>query len=275
MAEPATGRLAGRRVVVTGAGGISTAVARRCADDGARVHVISRDAEEIERLRASVPEATGSVADLSDDAATAAAFDAAERAMGLPDGLVAVAGGSARRFGDGPVDALTADAVRATADLDLVTTLLAPREFTARRIAAGAPAPAAPAAAAAAAPAPAAAVLIGSVLARRPASPLFVTHAYAAMKAGIEGAARSAAAHYADRGITVNVVAPGLTRTPMARRAQEDPEVSAYARRRQPLAPGGFVDPADVADACAWLLGAGAVTGQVIEVDGGWGVLGG
>ena len=262
MAEPATGRLAGRRVVVTGAGGISTAVARRCADDGARVHVISRDAEEIERLRASVPEATGSVADLSDDAATAAAFDAAERAMGLPDGLVAVAGGSARRFGDGPVDALTADAVRATADLDLVTTLLAPREFTARRIAAGAPAPAA-------------AVLIGSVLARRPASPLFVTHAYAAMKAGIEGAARSAAAHYADRGITVNVVAPGLTRTPMARRAQEDPEVSAYARRRQPLAPGGFVDPADVADACAWLLGAGAVTGQVIEVDGGWGVLGG
>lgn len=254
-------RLAERRIVITGAGGISTATAQQCVDAGARVHVISRDLASVSELIDLIPGVTGSTADLSNDTATKAAFDEAAFALGGIDGLVAVAGGSARRFGDGPVDQLTTSAIEATTALNLTTTLLALAEFTSRRLAAG--------------PGFASAVLIGSVLGRHPASPLFVTHGYAAMKAGIEGAARSAAAHYATQGITVNVVAPGLTRTPMAMRAQEDTAVIEFALNRQPLAAGGFVDAADVADACVWMLGARVVTGQVVYIDGGWSVLGG
>ena len=260
------GQLSGRRIVVTGSGGISAATVQRCVREGARVHVISRDAEGTEALANSNGAITWSVADLSLDDDSGRAFTEAETALGGLDGLVAVAGGSARRMGDGPVDALLTAGLNATVALNLATTTNSLREFTSRWLASDRGAY------------PrrwASAVLIGSSLARYPASPLFVTHGYAAVKAGIEGLARSAAAHYCTEALTVNVVAPGLTRTPMAQRATEDADVSAYARRRQPLADGGFIDPDEVASACAWMLGARSVTGQVVYVDGGWGVYSG
>lgn len=260
------GRLSGRRIVVTGSGGISAATVRRCVREGARVHVVSRGADGARALADASPAITWSAADLSTDADSGRAFDEAETALGGLDGLVAVAGGSARRMGDGPIDQLTTGGLEATVALNLATTTNALREFTARWVSGGRGSY------------PerwASAVLIGSSLGRYPASPLFVTHGYAAVKAGIEGLARAAAAHYSTEALTVNVVAPGLTRTPMALRASEDPEVSAYARRRQPLADDGFVDPDEVASACEWMLGARSVTGQVVYVDGGWSVYGG
>jgi NAD(P)-dependent dehydrogenase (short-subunit alcohol dehydrogenase family) len=175
--------------------------------------------------------------------------------------LVAVAGGSGRSLGDGPIDQLTQSALHRNVDLNLATTAAALREF----LRVGGDVPAIP---------HRSAILIGSSLARYSASPLFVTHAYAALKAGIEGLARSAAAHYAKDGVTVNVIAPGLTRTAKARRALEDPLVSDYARRRQPLTEDGFLEPEDVAQACEWPLRARAVTGQIIYIDGGWSVFG-
>src|SRR3546814_18134844 len=80
--------------------------------------------------------------------------------------------------------------------------------------------------------------------------------------------------HYLQERIAINVVAPGLTKTPMAQRAQEDPAVIEYARKRQALTDDGFLDPDDVGVACEWLLGARTVTGQVIYVDAGWSVYG-
>lgn len=249
-----------RGVVVTGSGGISEATAAVLLDAGDRVHVIARRVDHTGFLTSPRAGLTMSVADLSDDEQTHAAFADAARSLGTIDGLVAVAGGSARRLGDGAVDGITSAALHANVDLNLATTLNALREF----IALGDQEP----------PGHRSAVLIGSALARHPASPLFVTHGYAALKAATEGLAITTAAHYADRRITVNVVAPGLTRTPMAERAQQDPIISEYARRRQPLADDGFIDPIDVAEACAWLLRARTVTGQVITVDAGWSVFG-
>lgn len=256
-------RLDGRRIVVTGAGGISSATVVRCTRAGGRVHVITRDAESARELAAAVPGVGWSAADLSLDAESHAAFDEAEANLGGIDGLVAVAGGSARKMGDGPIDRLSTDGLAATVALNLATTTNALREFSSRWLDRDFDADWA------------SAVLIGSSLGRFPASPLFATHGYAATKAAIEGLARSAAAHYSSDRLTVNVVAPGLTRTPMAQRAQEDETVSAYARKRQPLTDDGFLDPDDVADACEWVLGARSVTGQVIYVDGGWSVYGG
>lgn len=260
------GRLAGRKIVVTGSGGISSATVLRCAAEGASVHVISRGEVGVRALAEAVPGVTWSAADLSSEQECARGFDEAQAALGGIDGLVAVAGGSARRFGDGPIDKLGTDGLNATVALNLATTTNALHEFTSRWLAQRE---------AGTAPDLGSAILIGSSLGRFPASPLFVTHGYAAVKAGIEGLARSAAAHYSHESLTVNVVAPGLTRTPMAQRATEDPEVSAYAQKRQPLAEDGFVNADEVASACEWMLGARSVTGQVLYIDGGWSVYSG
>ena len=101
----------------------------------------------------------------------------------------------------------------------------------------------------------------------------FATVAYAASKGAIIAMSRSMAASYAPDGIRVNVVAPGLVRTPMSARACEDPAVLEYMQVRQPLL-RDVIPVADVAATCVYLLtdASRAMTGQVIRVDAGWSV---
>ncbi|MDP9145078.1 MAG: SDR family oxidoreductase, partial [Actinomycetota bacterium] len=115
-------------------------------------------------------------------------------------------------------------------------------------------------------------VLIGSVLSRHP-SRLFATHAYAAAKGATASMSKAMASYYAADGIRVNLISPGLVQTPMSERAAEDPASISFAAVKQPLA-GGLLDPDDIAYAALFLLSdeANRITGQVLEVDGGWGV---
>ncbi|MGO4326075.1 SDR family NAD(P)-dependent oxidoreductase [Cupriavidus sp. 2TAF22] len=104
-------------------------------------------------------------------------------------------------------------------------------------------------------------VLIGS----RTAGGAPARSQYAATKAALLGMARSWAAELAPRGITVNVVAPGATETPML----NDPGRKGTPPRTPPI--GRFIRPGEVAGVVSFLLGpdAGAITGQQIVICGG------
>jgi NAD(P)-dependent dehydrogenase (short-subunit alcohol dehydrogenase family) len=263
------GRLHDRVILVTGSTGIAAAGARRFAAEGARVFVTSRTADHCARLVAEVSERGGEAdfvaAELTEEEQVDAAVDAAVARFGRLDGLFAVAGGSGRRFGDGPLHEVPLEGWRRTLDLNLTSQFLVARAALRRMLgqdpnAAGSRG---------------ALLLVGSVLARHPVPGLFATHAYAAAKGALEALVTTTAASYAPRAIRVNALAPGLVATPMSARAAEDPATAAFAARQQPLA-GGFLDPGEVAHAAVYLLSDEArhVTGQVLAVDGGWSVAG-
>ena len=92
---------------------------------------------------------------------------------------------------------------------------------------------------------------------------------YAASKGAIVSMTRQLAVEWAEHGVRVNAVSPGVIRTPMLR-LTDDPEATrAYLEHGVPLHRLGEAD--DVARACLYLLGDGAayVTGAILPVDGG------
>lgn len=255
-------RLDGRVIVVTGATGIAAASAERLCSEGAAVFTVSYTpghCEELHDRLASLGYRHGwAAADLRDESQAVSAFDACVDQFGRIDGLLAVAGGSGRRFGDGKLDTISLEGWDATLELNLTTTFLAVREAIRRMLdqeSGGSVA------------------IVSSVLADHPSPDLFGTHAYAVAKGAQLALVRTTSAAYAPDSIRINAIAPSVVVTPMSMRAQDDAAVMAYTEKKQPLS-GGFLDPEPVAAAAAYLLSgeADAVTGQVLAVDGGWGV---
>jgi 3-oxoacyl-[acyl-carrier protein] reductase len=93
--------------------------------------------------------------------------------------------------------------------------------------------------------------------------------AISAAKAGIEGLALAAAASYASKGIRVNCVAPGMTRSPLTAKLLENEMMAKASAGMHAL--GRIGEPNEIASAIEWLLDPEQswVTGQVIGVDGG------
>ena len=95
--------------------------------------------------------------------------------------------------------------------------------------------------------------------------------AYYASKHGVVGLTRAAAMEYADKGVRVNAVAPGVIRTDMAERAFVQTNVP--AARIDAMHPLGRMGTAqEVANAIVWLCSANAsfITGHTLPVDGGF-----
>ena len=94
---------------------------------------------------------------------------------------------------------------------------------------------------------------------------------YVASKHAVAGMTRSAAVEYADRGIRINAVAPGLVDTPLMERIYaSNPEMREEADSWQPIGRPG--KPEEIAEAVVWLSSdkASYVVGHVMAVDGGF-----
>ncbi len=180
--------------------------------------------------------------------------------FGRIDALFNVAGISGRRFGDGPIHECSVEGWQTTFDNNAKTTFLMCREVlnqmlqqTVVRTVCGS------------------IVNMASVLALSPEADHFATHAYAASKGAIISLTRAMAGYYAPHKIRVNAVAPGLVRTPMSARAQNDPVILELMKTKQPLGED-LLAAEDIAEAALFLLGdkARSITGEILTVDGGW-----
>lgn len=174
-------------------------------------------------------------------------------------GLFHVAGGSGRKFGDGPLHELTLEGWNKTFELNLTSLMLSNQAmikyFLANKITGSI-------------------LNMGSVLGYSPAPKYFGTHAYAAAKAAIIGFSKSIASYYAPHNIRVNVIAPSLFVTPMAKRAADNENIMAYVKTKQPLGNGRAGYPEDITGAACYFMSDASsfTTGQVLSVDGGWGI---
>ncbi len=252
--------MAGKAVVVIGGTtGLGLSAARACLAAGAEGVVVTgrnpdNSAAAAELLGVRGRSFTGDAC--SPDHAEHAIALCAE-AFGGFHGLYHVAGGSGRKLGDGPLHEVTDEGIGATLELNLHSIILSDRAAVRAFLAKGG-----------------GGVILnmGSVLGWSPSVKHFSTHVYAAAKAGILGFSKSVAACYASDNIRVNVIAPALVETPMARRAAGDGTIQNFIRTKQPLDGGRIGQPEDCDGAAVFLLSDAAkfITGQVLAVDGGW-----
>ncbi len=186
-------------------------------------------------------------------------FKTALERFGHPDGLFHVAGGSGRSFGDGPLHEITWDGWEKTLRLNAGTVMLTNQAFIKNCLEHNRSG---------------SIVNLSSALTTRTYPRFFGTHGYAAAKAAVEGLSLAAAAMYAVNDIRINVISPGLTDTPMAKRALSDEKIMTAVKHKQQLDGGRAVLPTDIVPMAALLLSdAGRfITGQNIRIDGGWSV---
>ena len=254
-----TKRLAEKNILVTGAAsGIGRASAIRFAASGAQVALLDRNSDGL-RETAGLITADGGICaecmlDLTDEAEVKDTVTQIVEQWGALHGVFNVAGGSGRRFGDGPVDSCTLEGWHATLELNLTSMFLVCKYATPYLLETRG-----------------AIVNLGSVLGLVGGDEDFATHAYAAAKAGVIGLSRAMASFYAPGGLRVNVIAAGLIATPMSQRVQSDEHILSRLAQLQPLT-GTMGTPEDIAGTAAFLLSAdaGFITGAVLTVDGGW-----
>lgn len=247
-------------VVIGGTTGIGFSAAKACIQAGARCVIVGRNSDSLsDALEQLGRNSAGLPADAARPETAGAAIDLAVKLFGNFHGLYHVAGGSGRKFGDGPLHELTDDGIQRTLELNLNSVLYsnraAVRQFQRQKTGGTI-------------------VNLSSVLGFAPEPKNFATHTYAAAKAGIIGLTKSAAAYYAAQNIRFNVLAPALVDTPMAKRAVENEQITEFIRTKQPLDGGRVGVPQDLDAATVWLLSEESkfVTGQVIAIDGGWSV---
>lgn len=239
-------RLADKVAIVTGGGsGIGLATAQLFIEEGARVIVFDVHA----------PGEDSTPVDVTSPSQVESAIQKVIHTHGRLDILVNVAGGSGRKWGDGPTDSCTLEGWEKTLALNLNSVFHCCKyalQFMLTQQ-------------------NGVIVNVSSVLGMVGGDEDFATHAYASSKGAVISLTRSIASYYAPRGIRANVICPSLIATTMSQRAQKSEQIRARLSQLQPLT-GDFGLPKDVAQAALYLASeeSSFVTGTVLPVDGGW-----
>jgi NAD(P)-dependent dehydrogenase (short-subunit alcohol dehydrogenase family) len=258
MPSTMTGRLDGRRALVTGGGsGIGRATAERLAAEGAAVGVVdvrAGAAEDVaEKIVAAGGTAVGTVGDVGDQASVDAATAAVVAAFGGLDTVVACAGLAY----PGTTDGMSLDAWDTMIRVNLTGVFLTVRAAVPHLLEAGG----------------GAIVTIGSTASLVASGQC---SAYDASKGGVLQFTRSVAVEYVEHGIRANCVCPGGMFTNFgvgegeAFFRERSPEELEMAKTLHPL--GLPITPEDCAEAALYLASdlAANVTGVALPIDGGY-----
>ena len=245
-------------VIIGGTTGLGLSAAKAFVNAGAQVVVVGRNSESVAEASDILKESGIAIAgDACLEATAKEAIEISLTKLGGFDGLYHVAGGSGRKFGDGPLHELSLEGWNKTFELNLTSLMLsnqaAVQAFLKLKT-------------------PGAILNMGSVLGYSPSPKHFVTHAYAATKSAVIGFTKSIAAYYAANNIRANVLAPALVETPMAQRAANDETILSFIKTKQPLDGGRIGTPGDLDGAAVYFMSDQSrfTTGQVLAVDGGW-----
>ena len=246
---PSSQRLVGRTALVTGASrGIGAGIAKKLAAEGAAVAVnYSRSAGPADEVVAAITKAGGKAVavkgDISDPAAIAGLFDAAEKALGKLDVLVNNAGVADMA----PLEKIDAAHIARQFGLNVTGLLLCCQE-AAKRFGKGGTI-----------------VNVSSNVATTTTIP--GASVYTATKAAVNALTRVLAAELGPKGVTINAVAPGFTATDL----NKDMPAAMREQVIHQTALGRLGAPDDIAGVVALLCSADAawVTGEVLPATGG------
>ena len=244
-------RLSGKVAVVTGAGsGIGAAIAYGLAGAGAKVALVDRDRQAVDRvaaeLTASGATALATTCDVTDEVSVIAAATRVSMQLGACAILVNNAG----ILRAGALETLDMAAWNEVLAVNLTAYLTCARAFGRDMLAAGR----------------GSIIHIASISALHPQTR---SGAYSASKAGVLLLSKQMAAEWGPRGVRSNAICPGMIRTPLSAKFYEEPGFE--AKRAAVTASRRVGEPVDIANPVVFLASdrASYINGTEIVVDGG------
>lgn len=242
-----TGRLTGRKIIITGAGsGIGRESARIFAREGAELALLDRD---LEAVQVTAAETGGSVfqLDVTDPDEVKSVISSAAEALGGIDGLLNSAGILTMKT----VDDISPQEFRKVVDVNLTGTFLVCQAALPwlRKAGNGA---------------------IVNIASAQALLPSLTGSAYAASKAGVMMFSKSIAKELAPE-IRVNIICPGATATPMTDSGVAPDDVAGREALASVYAMKRICEPEEIANGILFLMSdeASGVTGVALAIDNG------